>query len=85
MYKRQYLDKIKSPKDLDELNDEQLNDLASELRYDVIETVSKTGGHLGASLGVIELTIALHKIFDAPKDKAPTPAAKLDNITTNAA
>ena len=64
-----YLDKIKSPKDLDELNDEQLKDLASELRYDVIETVSKTGGHLGASLGVIELTIALHKIFDAPKDK----------------
>ena len=63
-----YLDKIKSPKDLDELNDEQLKDLASELRYDVIETVSKTGGHLGASLGVIELTIALHKIFDAPKD-----------------
>ena len=64
-----YLDKIKSPKDLDELNDEQLKDLASELRYDVIETVSKTGGHLGASLGVIELTIALHKIFDTPKDK----------------
>ena len=64
-----YLDKIKSPKDLDELNDEQLKDLATELRYDVIETVSKTGGHLGASLGVIELTIALHKIFDAPKDK----------------
>ena len=62
-------DRIKSPKDLDELNDEQLKDLASELRYDVIETVSKTGGHLGASLGVIELTIALHKIFDAPKDK----------------
>ena len=43
-----YLDKIKSPKDLDELSDEQLKDLASELRYDVIETVSKTGGHLGA-------------------------------------
>ncbi len=64
-----YLDKIKSPKDLDELNDVQLKDLASELRYDVIETVSKTGGHLGASLGVIELTIALHKIFDTPKDK----------------
>ena len=64
-----YLDKIKSPKDLDELNDEQLKELATELRYDVIETVSKTGGHLGASLGVIELTVALHKIFDSPKDK----------------
>ena len=64
-----YLNKINSPKDLDELNDEQLRELASELRYDVIEKVSKTGGHLGASLGVIELTIALHKIFDTPKDK----------------
>ena len=64
-----YLDKIKSPKDLDELNDEQLKELATELRYDVIEKVSKTGGHLGASLGVIELTVALHKIFDSPKDK----------------
>ena len=64
-----YLDKIKSPKDLDDLNDEQLKELAKELRYDVIETVSKTGGHLGASLGVIELTVALHKIFDSPKDK----------------
>ena len=56
-----YLDKIKSPKDLDTLNDDQLKELASELRYDVIEKVSKTGGHLGASLGVVELTIALHK------------------------
>ena len=64
-----YLDKIKSPRDLDDLNDEQLKELATELRYDVIETVSKTGGHLGASLGVIELTVALHKIFDSPKDK----------------
>ena len=64
-----YLDKIKSPKDLDDLNDEQLKELAKELRYDVIETVSRTGGHLGASLGVIELTVALHKIFDSPKDK----------------
>ena len=64
-----YLDKIKSPKDLDTLNDDQLKELASELRYDVIEKVSKTGGHLGASLGVVELTIALHKIFNTPKDK----------------
>ena len=64
-----YLDKIKSPKDLDTLNDDQLKELASELRYDVIEKVSKTGGHLGASLGVVELTIALHKIFNTPKDR----------------
>jgi 1-deoxy-D-xylulose-5-phosphate synthase len=64
-----YLNNIKSPKDLDSLDDNQLKQLANELRYDVIETVSKTGGHLGASLGVIELTVALHKIFNAPEDK----------------
>ncbi|MFL2834144.1 MAG: 1-deoxy-D-xylulose-5-phosphate synthase [Alphaproteobacteria bacterium] len=64
-----YLNNIKSPKDLDSLDDKQLKQLANELRYDVIETVSKTGGHLGASLGVIELTVALHKIFNAPEDK----------------
>ena len=64
-----YLNNIKSPRDLDSLDDKQLKQLANELRYDVIETVSKTGGHLGASLGVIELTVALHKIFNAPEDK----------------
>ena len=64
-----YLNNIKSPKDLDSLDDKQLKELANELRYDVIESVSKTGGHLGASLGVIELTVALHKIFNAPEDK----------------
>jgi len=64
-----YLEKINGPEDLDDLNDSQLKELANELRYDVIEKVSKTGGHLGASLGVIELTIALHKIFNAPEDK----------------
>jgi len=64
-----YLNNIKGPKDLDALDDKQLKQLANELRYDVIEKVSKTGGHLGASLGVIELTVALHKIFNAPEDK----------------
>ena len=64
-----YLNNIKSPRDLDSLDDKQLKQLANELRYDVIESVSKTGGHLGASLGVIELTVALHKIFNAPEDK----------------
>ncbi|MEC7380900.1 MAG: 1-deoxy-D-xylulose-5-phosphate synthase [Pseudomonadota bacterium] len=64
-----YLNNIKSPKDLVSLDDKQLKQLANELRYDVIESVSKTGGHLGASLGVIELTVALHKIFNAPEDK----------------
>ena len=67
--KTTYLNNINDPKDLDDLNDSQLKDLSNELRFEVIRSVSKTGGHLGASLGVIELTVALHKIFNAPKDK----------------
>jgi len=69
MRKFKYLDKISSPKDLKKLNLNDLNKLANELRADLISSVSKTGGHLGAGLGVIELTIALHYIFDAPQDK----------------
>ena len=69
MQKFKYLDKISSPKDLKKLNLKDLNELADELRTDLISSVSKTGGHLGAGLGVIELTIALHYIFDAPQDK----------------
>ena len=69
MRKFKYLDKISSPKDLKKLNLNDLNKLADELRADLISSVSKTGGHLGAGLGVIELTIALHYIFDAPQDK----------------
>ncbi len=63
------LDKILYPKDLRKLNQSELPKLADELRYKTISTVSKTGGHLGAGLGVIELTIALHYIFNTPKDK----------------
>ena len=69
MRKFKYLDKISSPKDLKKLSLNDLNKLADELRADLISSVSKTGGHLGAGLGVIELTIALHYIFDAPQDK----------------
>ncbi len=69
MRKYKYLDGISSPKDLKKLNLNDLNPLAEELRSDLISSVSKTGGHLGAGLGVIELTIALHYIFDAPQDK----------------
>ena len=69
MRKYKYLDGISSPKDLKKLNLNDLNPLAEELRRDLISSVSKTGGHLGAGLGVIELTIALHYIFDAPQDK----------------
>ena len=63
------LDKIRSPKDLRDLSDQELKSLADELRQETIESVSKTGGHLGAGLGVVELTVALHTVFDTPDDK----------------
>ena len=63
------LDNIESPNDLKLLSDEQLFQVACELRQETISAVSETGGHLGAGLGVVELTVALHAIFDAPKDK----------------
>ena len=63
------LDNISSPQDLKLLSDDQLFQVARELRHETISAVSETGGHLGAGLGVVELTVALHAIFDAPKDK----------------
>ena len=63
------LDRINSPKDLKHLTREELTRLADELRYEIITTVSRTGGHLAPSLGVVELTIALHYVFQAPQDK----------------
>ena len=63
-----YLDTIKEPADLRDLSPGQLKAVARELRADMIDVVSRTGGHLGAGLGVIELTIALHYIFDTPDD-----------------
>lgn len=63
------LDTIKCPADLKRLDLKGLKQLAHELRWDTINAVSKTGGHLGSSLGVVELTVALHYIFDAPEDK----------------
>ena len=63
------LRKINLPKDLKKLSFSELQKLNDELRDYTIEVVSKTGGHLGASLGVIELTTALHYVFDAPRDK----------------
>ncbi len=63
------LDTISSPADLKGLSPEALDRLASEIRQKIIQTVSKTGGHLAPSLGVVELTIAIHYVFDAPKDK----------------
>jgi 1-deoxy-D-xylulose-5-phosphate synthase len=64
-----FLDTINSPADLKKLSQEELERLAAEIRQKIVETVSKTGGHLAPSLGVVELTIALHYVFDAPKDK----------------
>ena len=63
------LDKINEPKDLIELNLEQKETLAKEIRQEVLEIVSRNGGHVASNLGVVEITMALHTIFDAPKDK----------------
>jgi len=67
--KDKLLDKIESPADLKGLSLDKLHLLADEIRQKIIETVSKTGGHLAPSLGVVELTIALHYVFNAPHDK----------------
>jgi len=63
------LDKINSPKDLKKLDRSELVTLCDEIRSFIIESVSKTGGHLSSNLGVIELTVALHYVFDCPQDK----------------
>jgi 1-deoxy-D-xylulose-5-phosphate synthase len=63
------LDSIDSPADLKGLSPAALEELAAELRHEIINTVTTTGGHLASNLGVVELTIALHRIFDSPRDK----------------
>ena len=63
------LDRILVPKDLKNLSVDQLKQLAKELRTETVDAVAKTGGHLGAGLGVIELTVALHYVFDTPSDR----------------
>ena len=63
------LDRVAGPADLKGMTDRQLTDLAHELRAEVISAVSETGGHLGSSLGVVELTVAIHAVFDTPRDK----------------
>nr|WP_208976005.1 1-deoxy-D-xylulose-5-phosphate synthase [Pseudovibrio exalbescens] len=63
------LDSISSPADLKDIPEEKLKDLAEELRAELIDAVSVTGGHLGAGLGVVELTLALHYVFDTPRDR----------------
>lgn len=63
------LDRVRVPADMKGLTDRELRHLADELRAETISAVSVTGGHLGAGLGVVELTVALHAVFDAPRDK----------------
>lgn len=63
------LSEINSPKDIKKLDYTKLNELSGEIRYKLIETVSENGGHLASNLGMVELTVALHKVFDSPKDQ----------------
>src|ERR1700753_4169138 len=63
------LESIHSPADVKKLNEAQLTELAEEIRVFLVQTLSKTGGHLGPNLGVVELTLALHSVFDTPTDK----------------
>src|SRR6202023_4389594 len=67
--KRPLLDQIHTPEDLRRFEPDRLRQIADELREDLINAVSKTGGHLGAGLGVVELTVALHYVFDTPRDR----------------
>ena len=63
------LSKINSPKDIKKMDSSELEELSGEIRYKLIETVSENGGHLASNLGMVELTVALHKVFDSPRDQ----------------
>ncbi|MEP3497456.1 MAG: 1-deoxy-D-xylulose-5-phosphate synthase N-terminal domain-containing protein, partial [Lentilitoribacter sp.] len=63
------LDKVLEPSDLDHIEDSDLPALAEDVRAEMIDAVSRTGGHLGAGLGVVELTVAIHKVFNTPHDR----------------
>ena len=69
LMKTQLLDSVNVPADMRGFSKEQLKQLADEVRAEIIDSVSYTGGHLGAGLGVVELTVAIHHVFDTPKDK----------------
>lgn len=63
------LDKIDQPSDLKKLNAQQVEKLCAEIRHFMLENISKTGGHLASNLGTVELTVALHRVLETPKDK----------------
>ena len=63
-----HIEKIKSPADLRALDQEQLEELCLEIREFLVDAVSRTGGHLGSNLGAVELTIAVHRVFESPRD-----------------
>ena len=65
----QFLENINSPADLKKLKREDLPKLAEEIRERLLQIISKTGGHLGSNLGIVELTLAMHYVFDSPVDK----------------
>ena len=64
-----YLSQLQSPKELQKYTYQQLEELADEIRRELIHTVARNGGHLASNLGVVELTIALHRVFQLPEDK----------------
>ena len=63
------LEDVHSPEDIKDLSWEELTDLAGQIRSEIVSTVSHRGGHLASNLGVVELTLALHRVFDMPEDK----------------
>lgn len=65
----QFIESVVSPSELKRMSTEELIQLSARLRNDLIDSVSKTGGHLASNLGIVEITVALHKVFDSPKDK----------------
>ncbi len=64
-----FFDSVVSPRDLKRMTMDELTELSARLRQDLIDSVSKTGGHLSSNLGIVEITVALHRVFDSPKDK----------------
>ena len=69
IHKSTFLKDINFPSDLRKISEKDLPKVANEVRNEMIDAVSQTGGHLGAGLGVVELTVALHYVFDTPNDK----------------